>query len=504
MLILTTSKSSLTKADSMNELEFINQLGQNLGIYSSAIISLNKREYLFKPTNLKYLVKSLVHVLFKTLIFILIISAYMFASYYLFIFLVSLFQYVRYWIFFPFAVGVIVFPSYYFAKSGKTNIVLKNITKEVPNKATFTVFVILLITYLILYLLIPYYVMPFVHNINKNKLKILVSEIVGNVPDEAKKAYLIHKWIFSNINNVYRCFTVDGYIVFSSKPPYICLRLIKHDCPLWVLVTKCGACLEYSLLYRELANAANLTVRSIHNPGEDHSWNEVLVNGRWIIVDPSTGKFNCSPQIFEKGRKLNVSYVYAEYPNGTIVDVTERYTNTGTLVIHVVYADGKPAKNISIDILSLNYHLTGIYIAGLNCITNDEGLCRIKLGGGKYRIIVAEIRYVNSISNIITHTVDLISFTNTSGATKYLKAYYGETTIKLSEGTCKNITIILEECNIFNQNVFHKFLSKNILLVILLKYIVFPLSGFSVLVSFDVLAYATVSVSYTHLTLPTN
>lgn len=61
---------------------------------------------------------------------------------------------------------------------------------------------------------------------------------------------------------------------------------------MWILASRCGACIEYSLLYRGLAVASNLTVRSVHNPGEDHNWDEVLINGSWVIVGPGWPKFN--------------------------------------------------------------------------------------------------------------------------------------------------------------------------------------------------------------------
>ena len=69
-----------------------------------------------------------------------------------------------------------------------------------------------------------------------------------------------------------------------------------------------------------------------------------------MIINPSTGLFDASPRIFEEGRGLNVSYVYAEYPNGTIVDVTEKYTDTGTLRILVTRDDGKPAEGAAVEI----------------------------------------------------------------------------------------------------------------------------------------------------------
>jgi len=229
---------------------------------------------------------------------------------------------------------------------------------------------------------------------NRETLLNSISFIVGNSTNDVEKALRIYNWIENSVGltNVYADrYNIDYYIYFISKPPFVCLRLRNKNYPLWVLTSKCGACEEYSLLFREIANMANLTVRSIHNPGEDHNWDEVLINGSWIIVDPGWPIFNPPPSFYEMNRSingsngLNMSYVYGVYPNGTIIDLTERYTNVSLLKISVVDENNDPIEGAILRFDSFNLLENGKEISNLECTTGKDGTCELKLGGGSYR-----------------------------------------------------------------------------------------------------------------------
>ena len=235
----------------------------------------------------------------------------------------------------------------------------------------------------------------------KNDLHRLTSEITRGYSDDANKTKTILRWFdrdSGNINNVYGkkhlLLKIYPLHVYTSKP-YICIRLIKHENPLWVLKSRCGACEEYAMLFMEMANAANLTVRSIYNHGEDHNWDEILINGKWIVVDPSivnlseneTG-FNVTQMLNE--RWWNISHTRALYPNGTIEDVTYRYTNLSNLTIIALDENKTPVSNVSIRVLSHNRQDEKGNIGidtEINRTTDPEGRCEIKIGGGNYTII---------------------------------------------------------------------------------------------------------------------
>lgn len=277
---------------------------------------------------------------------------------------------------------------------------------------------ILIILFLILALPLYIYIEPIMEwqsEKNKVELQQIVNELTKNATNDVEKTKAILSWFDrsnGNIKNTYgKKLLLEMYPlhIFLEKP-YFCIRIIQHKYPLWILTSHCGACGEYSLLFREMANAANLNVRSIHNPGEDHNWDEVLIDGKWIIVDPtrvnllhnSTG-FNYSAFDYEIGRGLNISYVFAEYPNGNEEDISYRYTNlsriTFTLIDRrgsfisnaVIYAISNNLKNIQIDTM-------------LNCTTNEKGQCSLTIGGGNYKFIAKTNDFIplsNETSKII-------------------------------------------------------------------------------------------------------
>jgi len=225
---------------------------------------------------------------------------------------------------------------------------------------------------------------------NRSKVKSLAENIVKNINDDQDKAEILYRWFLAengNMFNVYGkrdlLFRIGPLSIYLSKP-FICIRIKGHEFPYWILSSRCGACIEYSLFYRELARFADLTVRSVHNQGEDHNWDEVLIRGKWMIVDPSYPRYNVSPRFYEEGRGLNISYVYAEYPNGVKKDITSRYTKLGNLTLTVLSPDGDEIENAKVLFRSNNYKDN--LPTGLNCTTNEYGKCNLRLGGGKYTV----------------------------------------------------------------------------------------------------------------------
>ena len=233
----------------------------------------------------------------------------------------------------------------------------------------------------------------------KGNLHNITSEITIGYGDDINKTKAILRWFdkdSGNINNIYGkkylLLKIYPLHVYTSKP-YICIRLIGHGNPTWVLKSRCGACEEYAMLFMEMANAANLTVRSIHNHGEDHNWDEVLIDKEWIVIDPvqvslsnnKTG-FNISQRFYEEDWSLNISCVFALYPNGSTEDVTHRYTNLSNLTVITIDENKMPVSNVSIHILSNNNPKKKASDTGVNCITDSEGSCEIEIGDGNYTI----------------------------------------------------------------------------------------------------------------------
>ena len=191
------------------------------------------------------------------------------------------------------------------------------------------------------------------------------------------------------------------YLSFGDGHPYslvyccLYMRPINRDLPRLAFITRAGRCEEHSILFREMASAAGLEVRSIIGLDIDHLWAEVKIGNEWITVDPAnvvhnriwkdnnyTG-YNLSRKYFVKrfshGEKINL--IYAEYPNGTKVPVTDRYINdTRRVNIMVIDENGKPVRGAEVSFHTSSCPFADEY--GYRLKTDDKGKCSILLGNG--------------------------------------------------------------------------------------------------------------------------
>jgi hypothetical protein len=226
---------------------------------------------------------------------------------------------------------------------------------------------------------------------NLQAAKTLDYEITKNATTDLEKAKAIYDWMQSpdNMKNSYGKPILILYplsITATGNFPFIvpCIKIFEHRNPEWIASSRCGTCLEYSLFYKLLAENANLTVRSVHNPGEDHSFDEVNIAGNWIVVDPSMARFNDSRSFYEEARNLNVSYVFAEYPNGTKEDITRFYSSLCNLSVRTINNNGDNLSGSTVEFLSDNYRSN--LPMGLNCTTGNDGICNVSMGCGKYTL----------------------------------------------------------------------------------------------------------------------
>ena len=171
-----------------------------------------------------------------------------------------------------------------------------------------------------------------------------------------------------------------------------------HPSANWVMSVKRGACEENAILFAELARNAAIKSRVIYNPGEDHVWNEVWINGSWTHFDATLSeedRFD-NPGFYERSRDdvgwgKQLSYVYSVDSDGTIRNVTNRYTNTGNLVVNVK-RDGLPIENVKVIVQSRflvetqpeSYKQPRFAVEGY---TSHNGSCSFNLGENNYTII---------------------------------------------------------------------------------------------------------------------
>lgn len=74
----------------------------------------------------------------------------------------------------------------------------------------------------------------------------------------------------------------------------------RHQSPEETLRTGRGVCQDYAALFEVLAAQKGYTVRSVRSTQLDHAWNEVLLAGRWWLIDVTWN----DAEIFADGTSL--------------------------------------------------------------------------------------------------------------------------------------------------------------------------------------------------------
>ena len=217
------------------------------------------------------------------------------------------------------------------------------------------------------------------NNVNNGNFDNLASSIKinGSSMDQVNNTL---KWQHNNMVDIYGYYEIPGVSILNTNIAYcpraitlvpnilfmvklppnnICFRLDNTVDPRWTLISKSGACGELSDAFQELSVMENIPVRTVTIPSIGHAIDEVYINGSWITIDPSIavlsnyydGVIN-NPHMYELpgiegGWGENVLYAYAQYPNGTMTDVTYRYTNTSRVTIQVLNINNTPLSKIN-------------------------------------------------------------------------------------------------------------------------------------------------------------
>ncbi len=224
-------------------------------------------------------------------------------------------------------------------------------------------------------------------------------------PDDGARIINIIAWSNAHFTDMYKGGGIwpiqplgQYYLMASLSPPAITIRSADAQESLttayeWTMITKAGNCGENSILTLGLTNLAGIPVRRTYLQGEDHVFNEAFVAGRWIVIDPLNPfnkGYDIPPGFYEEGWKYHVSYVYARYPNGTIEDVTTRYTTAAYVDLLVEDENGKPVDNATVRVYSNNRQdlpPTALPIfTNLTGRTDARGAIKFRIGDGNYTI----------------------------------------------------------------------------------------------------------------------
>lgn len=294
--------------------------------------------------------------------------------------------------------------------------------------------VLIIVTLLNPLMLFPSFITSMAHlkaESNKPKLHLLVDDLTKYADTDEEKTLALLTWFDVSSHNIYDdwdlwiqgktnySFYENSLLKIYSIEPYICFRNFNDDDSLWILTTRYGRCGEFSLIFRDMARDADLTVRRVRCSGENHDWNEVLIDDDWVIVDATAVNLPNNNGIQDRGfmeRKAggNVSYVYA-YPNDVWEDITYRYSNTTNITIFVKDIEGNPMSNAMIKILSNNRDIGRD--TDLENQTNSSGYCSFTIGGGNYTFIgekqMGNIKLYNKITRTFSEDKLYHNFTIT-------------------------------------------------------------------------------------------
>lgn len=103
----------------------------------------------------------------------------------------------------------------------------------------------------------------------------------------------------------------------------------RNSDPIKILEYDKGMCIEFAILYAELAISQGYHCRIVVAPLNDHAWNEVEIGDQWVRVDSSLGINDTRaigyPMFFEKEKGWNPPVIALAFEDSSIVDVTATY-----------------------------------------------------------------------------------------------------------------------------------------------------------------------------------
>lgn len=130
---------------------------------------------------------------------------------------------------------------------------------------------------------------------NHPKIVGLANSLVNVEMSDIQKLQEIHGWVIENISYDYQAYLRQENVLTPASR---------------ILVEGEGMCRDYSFLLAALSRAAGLPARVVYGQAGNsdnwrtqlHAWNEVLVDGQWVIVDATwnsghiqNGAFVASP-----------------------------------------------------------------------------------------------------------------------------------------------------------------------------------------------------------------
>lgn len=195
-----------------------------------------------------------------------------------------------------------------------------------------------------------------------SNLNALANKLTQPLNSDVEKFRALYKWVCTNIEFDYSLYQTQKKARLKTKS--------KEEWEQWnkmftrrtlksLVEQKRTVCTGYAYLLRELAAHANIRCEMVHGYGRtatsnvvngypNHSWNAVLLNGKWYLCDPtwSSGAYNASSMRYEK--KFEDGYFLASpelfvrnhYPTDTAWMLTKKkISQTDFLNRPLIYAN---------------------------------------------------------------------------------------------------------------------------------------------------------------------
>jgi len=207
--------------------------------------------------------------------------------------------------------------------------------------------------------------------------------ITINESTNEMKVMAILNWEKENIDGVYRK-------RFVPRFPFIVISRTGN--PSWVYFSKYGTCGDFAVLFSEMATAVGIENRKVFCTGEDHEWVEVNINGSWKNADAAIAAkvvYN-DTEFYERNWSQMSRVYYIDPDTKEEIDITNRYTDTGELIVRV-NKDSESMRNVVVIVKSM-------YKCGneqdpqevIKANPNSNGTCVFNFGCNNYTVIAYE------------------------------------------------------------------------------------------------------------------
>jgi len=247
--------------------------------------------------------------------------------------------------------------------------------------------IIVLAVLLLLYTLVLLYA-GFIYD-GSADIRNTAQTITRDAPNDEMKVKEILNWERQNIDGIYgkNFWTVLPRFPFIAGV-FLTYRMFYPGNPSWIMFTKYGTCIDFAVLFSEMATAVGIENRVVVCPGEDHAWVEVNISGSWKNADATISNeiVYDDAEFYERNWSQMSRVYYIDPATNEKIDITNRYTDIGELVVNV---DEKSSSLKNVVVIVKSMYKCGNEQTPKEVIKanpDSNGTCVFNLGGNNYTV----------------------------------------------------------------------------------------------------------------------